>query len=170
MENATDALKIAFGLLIFVTAITVLFVMVTHTRVTADATLNYADDTNYYDWVNSSNKNREVTVSDVITSLYRYYNESVAITIKFNDGEEYNFDIKYETDKDGNKIALTDYEEIEKNLGTIIENKLIHTSSRFIEKFTEVPTSGIYEIDERDGSELTLAAGSRKIFITYEEI
>ena len=48
MENASDALKIAFGLMLFATAIIVLFMLTGNTRTTADAVLSYADETTYY--------------------------------------------------------------------------------------------------------------------------
>lgn len=172
MENAADALKIAFGLLVFATAITMLFIMVSHTRETADITLNYADDTRYYAWTNSSDRNRIATVSDVITTLYRYNNESVAVKIILNDepGKVFVFDVNNETDKDGNRVSLTSSKEQEDNLADFIENKLIHKNMTFKETFAEVPTTGIYEYDSVDNSELTLSTGNRKIFITYEEI
>jgi len=165
MENVADALKIAFGVLVFVTAITLLFIMIGHTRETADLTLTYADDTTYYAWTNSTEKNRIVTVADVITTIYRYYKESVAVTIKFKNGDVYVLNLKHKEDE-----TETDIEEVEAKLADIVENHLIHESMTFTEKFTEVPTSGIYEVDEVTGSELTLSAGNRKIFITYEEI
>ena len=41
MENAADALKIAFGLLVFAIALTVIFTMVAKVKSTADVVLYY---------------------------------------------------------------------------------------------------------------------------------
>jgi len=166
MENAADALKIAFALLVFATAITTLFMLTSKSRATADAVFYYADDTNYYEHTDEIETNRVVTVSDVITTLYRYYKESLSVTIKFKDGNKEVFDLQQKSE--GNTKA------IEERLGNFIVNeaKLVGDNSDkvFLETFVEAPTSGMYIVDEQDGSEFTLSAGSKKVFITYEEI
>lgn len=166
MENAADALKIAFALLVFATAITTLFMLTSKSRATADAVFHYADDTNYYEHTDAIETNREVTVSDVITTLYRYYQESLSVTIKFKNGEEKVFDLQRESN--------TNTKAIEEKLGDFIVNEAklvgVNSSKTFLETFVEVPTSGMYIVDEQEGSEFTLSAGSKKVFITYEEI
>lgn len=183
MENAADALKIAFGLIIFATAITMLFIMTTHTRSAADTVLSYVDETNYYNLLETTDKNREVSVSDVITTLYRYYSESIAVEVILKTGinskERYVFDIHNETIVDTSFEALNSIKDMEDNLGYFINYKLLgsknipgsedRTASRFRETFVEVPTFGIYLVQE-DGTELALSTGSKRIYITYEEI
>lgn len=178
MENAADALKIAFGLIVFTIAITLLFIMTSNTRSTADVVLAYADDTNYYDHLNAREKNRIVKVSDVITTLYRYNNESIGVRVVFKPNPSdpsmptvFTFDIGNETDEDGKKVYLKSPEEQEKNLGKFIEKRLLtHPDMEFNESFVEIPEKGgIYLVDEKAGTEITLTAGSKKIFITYEE-
>lgn len=88
MENATDALKIAFAVFVFVLAITITFSFISQAKNTSDVVLYYADDTNFYDYESSSKKNRTVDVSEVISSLYRYYKESIAVTIDLNNGKD----------------------------------------------------------------------------------
>ena len=178
MENAADALKIAFGLLVFAIAITLLFIMTTNTRTTADAVLAYVDDTNYYDHLNAKEKNRIVSVSDVITTLYRYNRESIGVKVIFKQDPTnpskptvFTFDIGDETNKDGKKVKLNSPEEQEKNLGEFIETNLLnHPNMKFTESFVEIPSqAGIYLVDEDNGTEITLTEGNKKIFITYIE-
>ena len=75
MENATDALKIAFAIFVFVIAITIAFSLISQARTTADHILFYADKTNFYDKLDSKEQNRVVSISDVISTLYKYYKE-----------------------------------------------------------------------------------------------
>ncbi len=48
MENAVDALKIAFGVLVFVIALTVAFALLSQAKATSDIMLFASDKTNYY--------------------------------------------------------------------------------------------------------------------------
>lgn len=173
MENAADALKIAFGILVFVIAITMLFMMVSKAKTTSDAVLYYTDNTNFYDHTSSSDKNRVVTISDIVSTLYRYYKESVAVTVVLPD-DTYKFDREYETilieDGNGNKIlSLGTEQNVEKNLGEFISETLlvkVPEDAIFTEEFTEVPISGIYSTGT-DGSEIVLSSGGKKVYITY---
>lgn len=174
MENAADALKIAFAVLVFVIAITILFTMISKVKATSDVALYYSDNTNFQEHTPASEKNRIVGVSDIISTLYRYYNESVAITVILTGGEEYNFDLGNETilikDENNNLLkSLSTKKNIEKNLGEFItENLFNNSSSQFIEEFVEVPISGMYVTGD-DGSEITLSSGSKKVYVTYKE-
>lgn len=178
MEHAADALKMAFGILVFVTAITILFMTVSKAKSTADVVLYYSDKTNFYDHYDEPNTNAEgnriVTITEIISTLYRYYKESVAVTIKLINGDSYYFDLGNETiliKKDGNLLKKLGTEEnIEENLGEFISDKLLDvSSSKFTEEFTEVPTSGIYSTGS-DGSEIVLSSGGKKVYITYTEV
>lgn len=161
MEHAADALKMAFGILVFVIAITILFMTVSKAKSTADVVLYYSDNTNFREEDSSSDKNRTVGVTEIISTLYRYYKESVAVTI-IADGKTYNFDLGNET---GDTI-----ENKEKKLGEFISGTLLsYKDKKFTEEFTEVPTSGIYSTGT-DGSEIVLSAGGKKVYITYAEI
>ena len=91
MENAADALKIAFAILIFVIAITIVFTMISKVKSTADDVLFYADDTNYQQHVNSRETNRTVSKAEVVSALHRYNKESLAVTVRLG-SDEYIFD------------------------------------------------------------------------------
>lgn len=168
MENAADALKMAFAVLVFIIAITIIFVMVSKVKFTADTVLYYSDKTNFYSHYESKELNREVYVSDIVATLYRYYTESVAVTIKIDD-ETYYFDVGNETLMDGEtKQTVATIEGKEKNLGKFITEKLLknYSKRRFREEFSEAPTSGIYSTGS-DGSEITLSSGGKKVYVTY---
>lgn len=157
MENATDALKIAFAVFIFVIAITITFYFISQAKNTSDTVLYYADDTNFYEYTDSAETNRTVSVAEVISTLYRYYKESVAVTIKI-DNKIDTFDL---TNSNANMS------EIENNLATYISNNLLDLNNRnFKEEFIEVPISGIYAIGE-DNTEIKLTSGGRKVYVTY---
>lgn len=174
MEHVADALKIAFAIFVFVTAITIIFVMIGKVKSTSDVVLYYSDKTNFYDHYNDTSKdskgNRIVGVSDIVATLYRYYTESVAVTIKI-DGNTYYFDVGNETLMLGKtKATLATVQGKEENLGifitTILNN---YDSNTFVEEFSEAPTSGIYSTGS-DGSEITLSAGGKKVYVTYTKI
>ena len=174
MENASDALKIAFALIVFTMAIATLFILTTHTRSTADEIFEYVDDTNYYDHINATDLNRNVEVSEVVSSLYRYYKESICVTVNLTKGcgGTYVFDIGRESYRKSPGFSLDSIENIEENLGSFLKDVLLtptHRNSTFTEQFVEVPQSGVYSVDDNDYTEFTLISGSKKIFITYQE-
>ena len=116
MENATDALKIAFAVFIFVIAITVTFSLISQAKSTADDMLYYSDKTNYYNYAENAEHNREVSVTEVIATLYRYYKESLSVTIITPDDNEVEFDLR--------NAPLT-IGQIEQQLETYINGTLI---------------------------------------------
>lgn len=96
MENATDALKMAFGMLIFVVALSIAVFSFSRVRQTSAGIAQKADEKEYYDrltlnedesgvWALSS---RIVGVETVIPTLYRYYKENY--TVVFYRGTGYN--------------------------------------------------------------------------------
>lgn len=92
MENAADALKIAFAIFVFVVAITITFSMISQAKSTADYVLFYSDKTNFYEHLNSKEKNRVVSVSEVVSALHRYEKESIGVIVKLG-ADTYTFDL-----------------------------------------------------------------------------
>lgn len=92
MENAVDALKIAFGFLVFVMAITVAFMLFSQAKSTSDAVMFSSDNTNFYTY-ESNNTKSIVGVDTVIAMLYRYYTESLKIDVGLNADSVKSFDI-----------------------------------------------------------------------------
>ena len=176
MDNAVDALKIAFALFVFVVAITVSFSYISQAKSTADYIVFYRDETNFYNHLKSKEKNRVVLSSDVISTLYRFYNESLCVTVDLgSEDKTYKFDLSL-SDADLKKFKdagvlpsaqmPSSYEGIDEMLNTFVE-KVLPKDAKFTEEFVEVPISGIYETGE-DGTELTLTSGAKKIYITYK--
>ena len=155
MENAADALKMAFAIFVFVIAITVTFALLTEAKNTADVVLFYSDETNFQPHVESL---EEVTASyqDVVSTLYRYYKESICVTIILD--EEYKFDLE---------SPSSDTEIIEAEIGKFIKEELKDYKGRlFREEFVEIPISGIYDYGE-DGTEIIVSSGGKKVYVTY---
>lgn len=91
MENAVDALKIAFAVLVFVIALALTFSIVGQARATSDIILALNDKTNYYDYVeqsdnNATEKDRIVDFETILPTIYRYAKEQYAVTILDTDG------------------------------------------------------------------------------------
>ena len=96
MENAAEALKIGFGVLVFAIALTVLFHMTSLIRSTSEEIFFSIDDTTYTDYsVNTDGKistnndtygKRIVSITDIIPTIYRYTQEGYGVTII--DGDE----------------------------------------------------------------------------------
>ncbi len=91
MENAVDALKIAFAIFIFVIAIALSFSIVGQVRATSEVIFALNDKTNSYDYVanednNANNKERIVSFETILPTIYRYAKEQYAVTIINSDG------------------------------------------------------------------------------------
>lgn len=116
---------------------------------------------------------RTVKKSDIISTLYRYYKESISVTININK-TLYVFDKGNEV-LDGITQTVNTEEEIEKMIGDFINetgaNKFgsISADAEFSEEFVEVPISGEY-ISGDDGSEIVVSSGGKKVYVTYTYI
>ena len=182
MENAVDALKIGFAVFVFILAVTIAFSVISQAKTTADIALRSSDKTNYYQHLNSKENNRTASISDIISSLYRYNKESLCVIVRLRERQWTNY--KFDTFLNNDEIEVLYYndiltekrlpantKEIEKMIKNFIIKKLDdpnHCNHRFKEEFIEVPLDGTYEIGE-DGSELVTANGAKKIYLIYTE-
>lgn len=160
MENAVDALKIAFGVLVFVIALTVAFALLSQAKATSDIMLFASDKTNYYTYSKDADdtEGRIVGADVVISSLYRYYKESVVVRIvEGTNITEFNTETDKGLSQRERKKRVNDW--IERNSSTLLNGK-------FLETFDEVKKSGEYIVED-DGSELTVKSGQTSIYITY---
>lgn len=160
MENAVDALKIAFGVLVFVIALTVAFALLSQAKATSDIMLFASDKTNYYTYSKDADdtEGRIVGADVVISSLYRYYKESVVVRIvEGTNITEFNTETDGGLSQRERKKRVNDW--IERNSSTLLNGK-------FLETFDEVKKSGEYIVED-DGSELTVKSGQTSIYITY---
>lgn len=161
MENAVDALKNAAAVLVFVIALTIAFALLSQAKATSDIMLFASDKTNYYTYSKDADdaEGRIVGADVVISSLYRYYKESVVVRVYDKNNtliEEFN------TETDG---GLSQKERKKKVNEWIKENKS-ELDGTFLETFDEVKKSGEYIVED-DGSELTVKSGQTSIYITY---
>lgn len=88
MENAIEALKMAFAFLVFVMALTVSIIAFGNVKKTADVVLYSKDETNYYEYIKDSEitgkaaENRIVGLETIIPTLYKYYKENYTVVFK----------------------------------------------------------------------------------------
>lgn len=88
-ENANHALMIAFGMFVFVIALTLTMYMFDKLSTTAEALTFFADETNYYDNVevitdfttDPDGIERYINTETIIPTLYRYYKEHFCVKI-----------------------------------------------------------------------------------------
>ena len=160
MENAVDALKIAFGILVFVIALTLAFMVFSQATQTSTKMLFASDKTNYYTYSeDAENEEGRIVGADVvISSLYRYYKESVVVRVY--DGTNLIGDFNTETDK-----GLSQRER-KKRVNDWIKENSNTLKGQFLETFDEVKKGGKYIVED-DGSELTVQSGQTSIYITY---
>lgn len=81
MENVTDALHMAFGVLAFVVALSVSIVAFGQVRSASQAIIDSNDRETTYTYVEYTNNNstRKVTAEDLIPTLYRAYKENYLV-------------------------------------------------------------------------------------------
>lgn len=161
MENAVDALKIAFGMLVFVIALTLAFMVFSQATQTSTKMLFASDKTNYYTYSDEPNQQGRIVGADVvISSLYRYYKESVVVRIVDKNGKTTEFN----TETDGGLSQ----KERKKRVNEWIKDPKNDLTGDFLETFDEVKKSGEYIVED-DGSELTVQSGQTSIYITYKK-
>lgn len=83
MENALEAMKMAFGMIVFVISLTASMYLLNTAVSTSNVLLYYSDKTNFMDniEINDDITKREVDVETIIPTLYRYYKENFAVHI-----------------------------------------------------------------------------------------
>lgn len=97
MENASDAIKMAFGMLVLVGALALAMYSFTTARQTSSKITKEADNLEYYstlslediDSVNALSS-REVGIETVIPTLYRYYKENYTVLFYIGKGYDKN--------------------------------------------------------------------------------
>lgn len=85
MENATEALMMAFAVIIFVLALTVAITSFGQVKAVSDIVLYSQDETNYYDYqgaIGKASQNRIVGLETIIPTLYKYYKENYTVLFR----------------------------------------------------------------------------------------
>lgn len=158
MENATEALLIAFAVLIFIIALSVTFSSLAHAKETADIVLYYSDRESFQtalkdDPQNVSNGGRTVGVDTVIATIARCAKEKFSVKI-IDSSETYIFEYDTQTE-----------EEIKRTIDRFIKSTT--KGQKYRETYVEVVTSGT-TITGEDGTQIEQNVG-KKIYITYEK-
>ncbi len=87
MENATQALYMAFAVLVFATALTLTMNMFSQARATSDYILYQEDSSNFIEYQYSlRDKTRVVGLETIIPTLYKYYKENYTVVFRKIDG------------------------------------------------------------------------------------
>ena len=165
MENASEALYMAFAMMIFALALTLAFTSFSSLRATASSIIQRdeiidlatTDDGNYIYYIKGTDKlDRTVGIETIISSMYRAYKENYKIVIIFKD-PTYNIDLKSIETSDGKKHYFIDLKEenlssqlkaraqLDDKLSKGLYNKL--KGKKFIEKLGQY-----YIEDEGDDS------------------
>lgn len=165
MENASEAIKIAGSILLFVIAVSVIIFSFTNVRVTADTILDYRDrETVYIDgkyYYEASGTERQVGLETVIPSIIRAYTENYKIvfeglsspiyTIKQNDGniiEKYSLDLESNINTPYENVRLANNDQKSEFLCGILYHKFKNDDENaFNNKFgIKVGDTALYEL------------------------
>ena len=91
MENAVDALKMAFSVFVLILAIAVAVGSFSMAKTASDVIMHAKDETNFFEYYEDegvSSESRIVGIETVIPTLYRYYKENYKV--EFWKGTSYN--------------------------------------------------------------------------------
>ena len=94
MENAVDALKIGFAVLVFTMALSLAVYMFSEARETAEVVLHSSDITEYMEYQGfedyseaEDSESRVVGLETVIPTLYKYYKENYTVIFRKASGD-----------------------------------------------------------------------------------
>lgn len=90
MENALDAMKMAFGMLVLVIALSTAIYALNVTNSTVKTIVYMNDKTNFFDNldINAKTKHyREIGKDTIVPTLYRYYKENFSVKLYNKDGK-----------------------------------------------------------------------------------
>ena len=108
MENATDALKIAFAVLVFTLALGVSMLMFTKLNEVSSFVISSTDSTQYYEYetADATKKSRIVGIETIIPTLYKYYKENYTVIFldKGNKGPLGLYNCAVQTSSWGNRL------------------------------------------------------------------
>lgn len=106
MENAVDALKIAFAVMMFVVALTLSISSFSQATSAVTSIISMRDRETEYTYVEPSKElTRTVGIETVVTSMYRAFEENIEIYFVYNDGNE--IALYNNTDVNGNDVQVS---------------------------------------------------------------
>ena len=101
MENAVEALKIAFAVMMFVVALSLSISSLSTADSAVDAIIHFNDRETEYSYVEPTDSNRTVGVESIIPTMYRAYEENFDVYFYKKDGTE--LILYYAIDNNGNR-------------------------------------------------------------------
>lgn len=113
MENVTDALHMAFGVLAFVVALSVSIFAFGEVRVAAQGIIDSKDRETTYTYIDYSGDNatRTVTREDIIPTLYRAYKENYIVRFEGSDFTDNLYKIRVTEIDPSSGAKITRYKE-----------------------------------------------------------
>ena len=102
MENAVEALKIAFAILMFIMALSLGISSISKANNALTAIVNYNDRETEYNYVKTQGLTRTVGVETIVPIMYKAYKENFEVRFYDRDGKT-PLAIYYATDSNGNK-------------------------------------------------------------------
>ena len=120
MENATDALKIAFAAFVFIMALTIAITMFSQLNQVSKIVVSSSDNTKYYEYkaTTDDEKTRIVGLESIIPTLYKYYKENYTVLFLEANGEPMNL---YRTKMEDTSL-WSDYNQELKVVGKYYKN------------------------------------------------
>ena len=111
MENATDALKIAFAAFVFIMALTIAITMFSQLNQVSKIVVSSSDNTKYYEYkaTTDDEKTRIVGLESIIPTLYKYYKENYTVLFLEANGEPMNL---YRTKMEDTSLWSDYYQEL----------------------------------------------------------
>lgn len=131
MENATEALKMAFAIMMFVLALSLSISSFSNANRAVDAIVTLRDRETEYTYVKKAqSSNRRVGVETVVPTLYKAYKENFRVVFLKNDGSP--LPLYYQTDSFGNRTKDSHGRDIEINY-IDLENEIIANPTEAIQ-------------------------------------
>lgn len=163
MENAVDALKMAFAVIVFVIALGIAFAVFSQAREVADIMLKLNDKTNYEQYVESHvDKSRIVGIETIIPTVRRYVYDNENYSVEIVDGSDvYTFDLL--VDQEMNKTPKQIRNDLEKSLEKLLKK---YKNARFKETYSEELYRGDIEYSD-NGETIEKINTDTKVKITY---
>lgn len=158
MENATEALKMAFGIMMFVLALSLAISSFSSATHGVDSIVTLRDRETQYTYVTpASNSNRIVGVETVVPTLYKAYKENFRVQFLDRNGTT-PLALYYQTDSFGNRIQgnpTINYIDLENEIIAtpseaiehlnILLNKQPAITNKYYKQFMADKTQGLYK-------------------------
>ena len=154
MENAAEALHMAFGVLIFVLALSISIPLFSQVRATSEYIIEANDRENEYIYITGNDTTRTVGVETIVPAMYRAYKEKYAIVFK----DLLKDDVLYQK-KVGNKwvdvkvldlaeseFNITSQQEATKLIDTFLYGKMRGEENSIFPNVKTLHSNGFYDI------------------------